>query len=240
MSGSSEEKKAFYSRPDIVGDYDDWRFNSAGGRYVDEIERSLVCQPLKPLNLESTILDMPVGTGRVSHTLLDMGFSQIHGADFSPSMLQASEARCGKRLQLSHRDAFQTGFEDNLFDVVISLRFTFHHENSEALLTELGRLVRPGGRLIFDTLNWTPRSHLAFLWSSVGGTLWCHDSKQVRKHLIKAGFTTITQERVFLLPSFAYRYVPGFLLPVVRFLESSLPQGLRSKSFWTAYKPEID
>ena len=233
-------KKAFYSDLQVVAGYDDYRFRSAGGRYVDRCEQEWMAAQLRSLPRNARILDMPVGTGRLSKTLLEQGFTHLCGADFSPAMLDATARRCGPGVVLSRRDAFATGWPDSHFDAVVSLRFTFHHPDIKALLVELARLPRPGGLLVFDTTRWTPRSRFAWLWRRFGGLLWSHGEKQVGALLADLGYTVVKRERCFLLPSFAYCFLPAPLLPLVRLAERWLPTALRTKTFWAARREKND
>lgn len=236
LSGSQSIKKNYYSQSNVVAGYDDWRFRSAGGRYVDQCEQGRALFWLNFLQPHEKILDMPVGTGRLAHSLLQQGFTAVSGADFSPAMLEASAKRCGPQVMLSHQDAFATQFPDNTFAAVVSLRFTFHHEDLLPLLKELARITQPGGILVFDTLRWTPRSWLGWVQGSLGGRIWSHNETQVRRILVELGLTMEGMDRILLFPSFAYRFFPGPVLRVVQLLERHVPSMLRSKAVWAVRK----
>ncbi len=236
VPGSRTVKQNYYSQSDVVAGYDDWRFRSAGGRYVDQCEQGRALFWLNFLQPHEKILDMPVGTGRLAHSLLQQGFTAVAGADFSPAMLEASAKRCGPQLTLSRQDAFATHFPDNTFAAVVSLRFTFHHEELLPLLQELTRITQPGGLVVFDTLRWTPRSWLGWLQKPFGGRIWSHNETQVHRVLAELGLTIDGMDRILLFPSFAYRFFPGPILRFVQTLERYLPSMLRSKAVWAVRK----
>jgi len=229
-----EAKARYYQRDNVVEGYESWRFGSPGGRYVHRREVETVLGWHDGLAPRARILDMPVGTGRLAALIAGRGFSNVYGADLSQPMLAATHRAHGADVRLSRHDAFSTGFAAGTFDVVISLRFFFHFSDVAALVAELHRLLRPGGRLIFDTLRWSPRTVAPALQGGLGGRLYTHRDHDVEGLLRAQGFSILATERVFLLPSFAYRYVPGALLPLVDGLERRTPGSLRTKSLWLA------
>ena len=52
------DKKAYYSRADVAGGYDAWRFRGAGGRFVDEVERQAILDLLAPVARDAAVLDL--------------------------------------------------------------------------------------------------------------------------------------------------------------------------------------
>jgi SAM-dependent methyltransferase len=212
------------------------RFGSEGGIYVNQSELSLILKFVRYLPSQSRILDMPVGTGRVAHYLIRNNYTNIYGADYSQPMLEAAIKRCGTILKPSVQDAFNTDFEDAYFDVVISSRFVFHHELIEPLFKELHRIVRPDGTLIFDTLNWSPRTFLPALQRSLGGRVWCHSEAQIEALASKLDMTIVARERVLSLPSLLYCYVPKPVLPIVKSWDQFSPSKWRTKTIWMIRK----
>jgi SAM-dependent methyltransferase len=179
---------------------------------------------------------MPVGTGRVARMLLAAGFSAVEGADLSDEMLRAARANCGEGLTLCRQDAAHTDYADASFDVVVSMRFLFHYADAAALLREIGRIVRPGGRVVFDTLTWSPRAVLPRLQNRLGGLVYPTAPAHVYEQCAQAGLDIEEVEEVFLLPSLVYRFLPGALLRPVTSLERALPARWRTKCIWKARK----
>ncbi|MBF0611807.1 MAG: class I SAM-dependent methyltransferase [Magnetococcales bacterium] len=230
------DKKSYYNSDDVVESYDKQRFHSPGGQYVDRQEQSAVLHYLNNSPKDVSILDLPVGTGRMSFTLLKEGFTRVTGADYSPQMLTAAAQRCGADLTLNRQDAMSTDWPDATFDIIICLRFTFHTEDIQKLLIEFHRLLKPGGRLIFDTMRWTPRM-VPGPWNRLlGGRLWCYSDDRIRQLLTNMGFQELGRQAILLLPSYLYTFVPGWLLPLVAAMEKKLPENLRTKAVWAVTK----
>ena len=72
-------------------------------------------------------------------------------------------------------------------DVVVCLRFLFHHEAPEGLLDEHARMLKPGGVLVCDTLRWTPRGLVPPLDKRLGGRVWAHRESRIRRALTERG-----------------------------------------------------
>jgi SAM-dependent methyltransferase len=236
MNHPEQNKIEYYSDSGVVERYESWRFGSAGGRHAGQREIDAIILRMAGLPLHSCILDLPIGTGRLSSALLDAGFHHVIGSDASESMLEVARRATGGRVPCTRGDAFSTGFAAETFDVVVSLRFFFHYRNTKALLAESRRILKPGGLLIFDTLRWSPRSSVDRLQRKLGGSVYPRSDPTTTEELEAEGFVVAHRDRLLLLPSLAYRFLPGFILGGVDSIEASTPSGLRSKSIWTARK----
>jgi len=90
------------------------------------------------------VLDVATGTGLVAAELLRRGFS-VTGLDQSTEMLDVARRRLGPDTALVESSAVTLPFADGAFD---HLTFTYllrYVDDPGALLTELARVVRPGG-----------------------------------------------------------------------------------------------
>ncbi|MBZ5521310.1 MAG: class I SAM-dependent methyltransferase [Acidobacteriia bacterium] len=104
----------------------------------------------------SNILDVACGTGNTVIPLARAGVRMI-GVDIAPNLLEQARARAHKeRLKVGFRegDAEQLGFPDVMFDGVISMFGAMFAPRPELVVTELLRVVRPGGMIAMA--NWTP------------------------------------------------------------------------------------
>ncbi|GAB0174361.1 MAG: hypothetical protein HHAS10_02400 [Candidatus Altimarinota bacterium] len=95
-------------------------------------------------NHNEAILDAGCGDGRVVRMLSNAGFTNITGIDFNENVttLSVDNAR------FLCEDLTKTTFEDNVFDTIIILDVLEHFEFLEAPLSELRRILKPGGKLI--------------------------------------------------------------------------------------------
>jgi len=227
------DKREFYQQDKVVDDYEAWRFGSPGGRYVDETEKRTLIALLEGAAKAGPLLDLPCGTGRLLTALAAEGFTDLTGADTSPAML-AKAGAAAPGAKVTEGDAFASPFPDGAFETVCSLRFLFHVETPGVFFKEVHRVLRPGGLFVFDTLRWTPRGLVPAVDRALGGRLFCHGEDEVAGLLAEHGFSVLGTRRVFAMPSLAYNYLPGFMVPAVAWLERHLPAAGFSKAFVVA------
>lgn len=106
------------------------------------------------------IADIGCGYGRTTYEFLKAGAQHVHAVDISPKQLERAKALFSKfgynkdRVSFHHLSATELSlFEDNTFDVVVSLGVILIVPDFEMGLTELCRIVKPGGKLYFATLS---------------------------------------------------------------------------------------
>ncbi|MEO0348565.1 MAG: bifunctional 2-polyprenyl-6-hydroxyphenol methylase/3-demethylubiquinol 3-O-methyltransferase UbiG [Cyanobacteria bacterium P01_A01_bin.15] len=112
------------------------------------------------------VLDVGCGGGYTCEFLAQRG-AMVTGLD--PSAACIETAKC-------HADAveltidYQVGtgeslpFRDSCFDVVVCVDVLEHVHSPAATVTEIGRVLRPGGLFCFDTINRTWRSRWLMIW----------------------------------------------------------------------------
>ena len=94
------------------------------------------------------ILDAGCGSGALFAQLRDRG-ATVTGVDLSAGVLQRARRRLGADADLRVADlACPLPFPDDAFDDVIASLVLHHLEDWEPTLTELRRVLTPGGRLI--------------------------------------------------------------------------------------------
>jgi len=126
------------------------RFLSAG---IDIGWRKKAIKLLLPAKPER-ILDVATGTGDfalTSYEILKPG--KITGIDISEGMLELGRKKIAKagldnRIELLQGDSEAILFEDNSFDAVTVAFGVRNFENLEQGLSEIKRVLKPGGRLI--------------------------------------------------------------------------------------------
>lgn len=96
-----------------------------------------------------SILDVGCGTG--SHLELYLRYKcNLYGLDLSPSMLNVARERMGDTAQLDLGDATNMPYEDNKFDLVISM-LSLHEmppETRSAVLNEIKRVLKDDGQIL--------------------------------------------------------------------------------------------
>ena len=109
-----------------------------------------------------SILDVGCGTG--SHLELYQRYKcNLYGLDLSPSMLNVARKRLGDSTQLDLGDAMDMPYEDDMFDLVISM-LSLHEMSSatrSAVLKEIMRVLKNDGRILLIDFHTGPYQPLA-------------------------------------------------------------------------------
>lgn len=143
--------KAYYDEPNVVDHYR--RATANIGLWASE---EIVFGRVFDQN--DRILELGTGTGRIAIGLEEIGYKHILATELSREMIKEAR-RIGKVLELSisfrQADATRLSFEDGLFDGAI---FGFNglmqipgREERRKAMSEINRVVRPGGAFVFTT-----------------------------------------------------------------------------------------
>lgn len=104
----------------------------------------------------SRILEIGCGSGRYALRVAERTLCHVVGLDLNPyGIRQARELAHRKNLEslvhFEERDASETlPFSDGTFDAVFSNDVLCHLPGRSSVLRELGRVLKPGGRLLFS------------------------------------------------------------------------------------------
>jgi SAM-dependent methyltransferase len=103
------------------------------------------------------VLDVPCGFGRHSVPLGQSGY-RVVGADRSQALLDEARRRAGgaRWPKLVRADYRELPFADGSFDTALNLFSSLGYlgdEEDERALGEIGRVLRPGGRLVVETMH---------------------------------------------------------------------------------------
>lgn len=143
--------------------YDARSFSSTGGGFSKRYKNSLILQLLKQYGVDvSTVLDCPAGTGRVTHfAATDFGCDEIIACDISPNMLEKN------RQSLPTTNAKVTFHVANMKSLplsdasvsvacVTSFFYLIPREEYSAYLSDIHRVLKPGGLAIVEVSNVLP------------------------------------------------------------------------------------
>jgi SAM-dependent methyltransferase len=96
----------------------------------------------------ASVLDVGCGPGHLTRRLAALGFDAT-GIDLDPAMIERATARAGGHYLAA--DAASLPFEDGAFDLAVSTLSMHHWADAQTGIAEIGRVVRPEGRvLIWD------------------------------------------------------------------------------------------
>jgi ubiquinone/menaquinone biosynthesis C-methylase UbiE len=164
------------------------------------------------------VLDIGCGTGRLAERLVAArGVQSVFGCDFSAGMLaHAAErlrpdgAAAPARVALVRGDATYLPFAAASFDAAVSTEAFHWFPDQGAVLRELRRVLRPGGRLLLALVS-PPleiiADAVAIGMRFVGQPLRWTTPSRLRAQVEAAGFHVERQRRIFR--------ISGFLLPPV-------------------------
>ncbi len=102
-----------------------------------------------------SVLDIGCGPGRHLRVLEEAG-ARAFGIDLSADLLTEARRR-GPSARIARADMRTLPFKDRVFDLALLLFTTFGYFETDdehaRVLAETRRVLRPGGRLLIDTLN---------------------------------------------------------------------------------------
>lgn len=137
--------------------YDAW-YRTPLGKISDGLEKNLLFS-MTGVKEGERALDAGCGTGIYSIELAGRG-ARVTGLDNSGEMLSSARtkaAKTGYNINFIQADALRLPFPDKYFDLVLSVNMLCFLKEPEKALTEMSRVLRPGGRLIIGLLNkWSP------------------------------------------------------------------------------------
>jgi len=217
----------FYRKERVAAGYVAQRYAGAAGQRVASRELEIV---RKLLPAGGRLLDVACGTGRLG-TALGRVY-EVFGVDLSPAMLRQAQSTGRYRLALG--DAFTLPFASGSFDAVVALRLLFHFSDPEPILRELARVTCPGGAVVFETSNWSPRARLALDAAHWGPPVFVHRREHVERLLRRVGLHPQRTVDAFLLSPVLSRLLPARGAAALEWLESRLPPSWRCRSYWQA------
>ncbi len=136
-----------------------------------------------------TILDIGCGTGILLSQVKDR--SNLCGLDLSAGMIEQAKLKLGDRAELVVGDAENLPWPEGFFDTVLC-SFSFHHyPKPDAVLREMYRVLKTGGRLILAD-PWMPPPFLQLMNLMIrfsrSGDFHEYSKKEIMRLLHSSGF----------------------------------------------------
>lgn len=99
------------------------------------------------------VLDAGCGAGYGSQILHDAGALSVTAVDISPQVIEAVGGRVSSGIALGVADLRDLPFPDDSFDLISCFEVIEHVEDPDPILSELARVLAPGGVLAVSTPN---------------------------------------------------------------------------------------
>jgi ubiquinone/menaquinone biosynthesis C-methylase UbiE len=157
--------------------------------------RAWICQ-----QASGEVLEVAIGTGLNLEHYPDQ--VRLTGIDFSPAMLAKAQDRAqqlGRQVDLKEGDAQGLAFPDGSFDTVVCTLSLCSVPDDRQAITEMRRVLRPGGRLLLAdhvaSTSWPVRALqrlLELVTIPIGEE---HFLRRPVEHVRRQGFQVERQER---------------------------------------------
>lgn len=145
--------------------YDGIRYESPKDRFRDELRREAFLQIARPV-LTDRLLDVGSGTGS-GIVFFAPHVSSIVALDGTQEMLDVAARKVAsnglRNVEFVRANALEIPYESDSFDLVVSLNFVHLFvpkgiEMQGRFVTEMGRVVKPGGAVVveFDNMRHAP------------------------------------------------------------------------------------
>jgi SAM-dependent methyltransferase len=108
------------------------------------------------------VLEVGCGMGNFAERLARETSAEVVATDLSPRMVELARER---GLDARVADVQELPFDDGEFDCAVANAMLYHVEGLDRALSELARVLEPGGKLVVVTIG---EDHMAEVWRLVG------------------------------------------------------------------------
>ncbi|EFL51543.1 Methyltransferase type 11 [Solidesulfovibrio fructosivorans JJ]] len=204
--GQDEKDQNFWKA--TAEGYDAWIASDFQDQY--EVNWSILAKHVTP---NSRLLDVGCGPGTLS-IRLSRRCREVWGVDVTPEMIRVAEEKLAcepANVCFQEADACDLPFENHTFDTVISVNALQTMDRPETAISEMHRVLRPGGELLLITYCYgeaTLAEHNALLDWAVqydGRAMWhSFTFAQLDALLAAKGFEVAEAERIWDGPVVAF------------------------------------
>ncbi len=216
---------------EMAADYDKHRFDTSGGRKVNQVEVDMLLRAIDGLPKDVNLLEAGCGTGRFLKTLADLGYAPT-GMDPSNDMLEICARKLGEgsRERLVQGEGEKLPFEDGQFEFTYSIRVLNQVESpayAMAFIKELIRVTGEGSRVLVEYMD-VCRKKIALNRFRHGGG-WAEndnsgdtrlDAEEIKKLVEAEGCKVVWIRGAFFSGMTPYYVLPKILLPVLGLFDS--------------------
>lgn len=132
--------------------YDETRFRSSHGAYVDSIQKSTVLELIGNCKGKH-VLEIGSGTGRFTRELVKRG-AHVVCVDLSSKMHKQARLLlpdgCAEYFIMN---GSHLGFADSTFDICLTINMMSHIKNDSKIFTEVNRILKKGGIFVANFPN---------------------------------------------------------------------------------------
>jgi ubiquinone/menaquinone biosynthesis C-methylase UbiE len=153
------------------------------------------------------VLEIGCGIGLVSSYLANEYGIDVYGTDFDPEEIQLAKQLNNERdnLHFKVEDAADLSFADNSFDLAISQNVFHHIPNWQKAVSEIQRVLRPCGYLIWLDLVFP--ALLKKMFKSLTKNYGLYTLNDIHSEFNRAGFETVQKQKMMHGPFMHYEMV---------------------------------
>ncbi|MCK4532916.1 class I SAM-dependent methyltransferase [bacterium] len=120
--------------------------------YDNERERDFIIRKAQPIY--GRILEIGTGKGHLTLALAKKGYSfvsvDISSEEQEFALLNTQYLGLDKQVDFKIEDAEHLNFNDNSFDIIVSVNVVHHLTNSFKIMDEWFRIISPGGKIVLS------------------------------------------------------------------------------------------